>query len=83
MTRCWSRHHGELHFDRAHLHAISGPVSLHVGVPGSAGRLCLGIVALVWVVDCFVGLYLTLPRAGRSWLPAWKIKRGVGWAEST
>jgi uncharacterized iron-regulated membrane protein len=44
---------------------------------GETGSLVLGIVALVWTVDCFVGWYLTLPR-GRSrfwgrWRKAWAI----------
>ena len=50
------------------------------------GIWLMGIVALVWTLDCFVGFYLTLParRAADSgkpsqgfwqrWVPAWKIK---------
>jgi len=30
---------------------------------GSVGRLLLGIVALLWTIDCFVGAFLTLPAA--------------------
>ena len=42
------------------------------------GMWILGIVALVWTIDCFVGFYLTLP-AGKGefwwhWRPAWLIK---------
>ncbi len=29
---------------------------------GDAGRLLLGFVALIWTLNCFIGLYLTLPR---------------------
>lgn len=29
---------------------------------GDIGRLLLGIVALIWTVNCFIGFYLTLPR---------------------
>ena len=44
----------------------------------------LGIVALAWTIDCFVGAYLTFP-AGRGsgrgfwalWKSAWKVKRGA------
>lgn len=48
---------------------------------GSMGTLLLGVVALLWSVDCFVGLYLTFPlRSGKrsgngprtSWLARWK-----------
>lgn len=47
---------------------------------GPAFRLILGAVALVWFLDCFVGFYLTLPRARPfwpKWRPAWAIKRGA------
>jgi uncharacterized iron-regulated membrane protein len=41
----------------------------------------MGIVALLWTIDCFVGFYLTLPR-GRpfwnKWTPAWGVKTGAG-----
>ena len=29
---------------------------------GDIGKLILGIVALVWTINCFIGFYLTLPR---------------------
>ncbi|WP_198162224.1 PepSY domain-containing protein, partial [Methylosinus sp. R-45379] len=46
------------------------------------GGWILGVVALVWTIDCFVAFALTLPRArGRSrksffprWKPAWLVK---------
>ena len=50
------------------------------------GVWLMGIVAVLWTIDCFVGFYLTLPtRAKRPaangksfaqhWRPAWRIKR--------
>lgn len=30
---------------------------------GSIGKISLGIVALIWTINCFIGFYLTLPRA--------------------
>lgn len=30
---------------------------------GDIGRLLLGIVALIWTINCLIGFYLTLPRA--------------------
>ncbi|HEY8066119.1 MAG TPA: PepSY-associated TM helix domain-containing protein [Methylosinus sp.] len=45
---------------------------------GPTGITILGVVALVWTLDCFVGFYLTLPIARsafwRRWKPAWLIK---------
>jgi uncharacterized iron-regulated membrane protein len=57
--------------------------SLHL--PESWGLWLMGGIAMVWMFDCFVGFYLTLPRklaAGAAvrggwwsrWAPAWKIK---------
>ncbi len=41
----------------------------------------LGIIALLWTVDCFVSWYLTLPNSSkefwRRWKLAWKIKTGA------
>lgn len=49
---------------------------------GSAGGLLLGVVALIWTIDCFIAFYLTLPRPTassprgffRRWQPAWLVK---------
>jgi uncharacterized iron-regulated membrane protein len=45
---------------------------------GSWGAWTLGIAAFAWTIDCFGGLYLTLPQhAGafwRRWKPAWKVQ---------
>lgn len=30
---------------------------------GDIGKLILGIVALIWTINCFIGFYLTFPRA--------------------
>jgi uncharacterized iron-regulated membrane protein len=54
------------------------------------GGWILGITALVWTIDCFIGFYLTLPvvrsrREGgrgrgwwKSWRPSWLIKWPAG-----
>ncbi|WP_292532695.1 PepSY domain-containing protein [Methylocystis sp.] len=46
------------------------------------GKLFLGILAIIWTLDCFVGFYLTLPVASsafwRKWRVAWGIKRRAG-----
>jgi uncharacterized iron-regulated membrane protein len=52
--------------------------SLHV--PGSVGLWIMGLIAIVWIFDCFIGAYLTFPR-GRpffaKWRPSWLIKTGA------
>ncbi|BFM19838.1 PepSY-associated TM helix domain-containing protein [Gilvimarinus japonicus] len=54
------------------------------------GIWLLGVIALIWTFDCFVGAYLTLPKGGRSkkrensrsymkrWAPSWKVRRSAG-----
>jgi uncharacterized iron-regulated membrane protein len=46
------------------------------------GIWILGIVALVWTLDCFVGFYLTLPVGARQfwrrWKFSWLVKRNSG-----
>ncbi|WP_018268091.1 PepSY-associated TM helix domain-containing protein [Methylosinus sp. LW4] len=45
------------------------------------GIQILGVVAVLWTIDCFVGFYLTLPVSvsgfWRKWKTAWTIKRGA------
>jgi uncharacterized iron-regulated membrane protein len=53
--------------------------TLHL--PALWGVWLMGVVALAWFLDCFVGFYLTLPRARpllRRWRTAWKIRRHSG-----
>jgi len=49
---------------------------------GGWGSTFLGIVALFWLVDCFVALYLTMPpvlsRFFHHWKPSWLIKANAG-----
>lgn len=60
-------------------------------LPEALGETFMGIVALVWAFDCFVGFYLTLParrkRTGANkaprtfwhrWKPAWLIRMTAG-----
>ncbi|HMK89464.1 MAG TPA: PepSY-associated TM helix domain-containing protein, partial [Methylocystis sp.] len=56
---------------------------LHITLElGGWGVWILGIVALVWTIDCFVGFYLTLPVSSsafwRRWKPAWLVKWKAG-----
>ena len=68
-------------------YSLASPASM-----GLFGIYALGIVALLWTLDCFIGFYLTLPRVRRSrrhtptpqpswwrrWRPAWFVKWNVG-----
>lgn len=46
---------------------------------GPTGVLILGVTSLVWTIDCFVALYLTLPltlvRFWRRWFRSWRVRR--------
>ena len=52
---------------------------------GETGELVMGIAALVWTLDCFIGFYLTLPVRQRAatkswtqrWRPAWSVRWGA------
>ncbi|MDF3822632.1 PepSY-associated TM helix domain-containing protein [Leptospira sp. 96542] len=49
-----------------------------LALPGVWGTLLLGVVSLLWTLDCFVGAYLTLPK-GRPWMPKWKQAWLIKW----
>lgn len=55
---------------------------LHYGLAlGHYGLIALGVAALVWTLDCFVGFYLTLPlRLQRSKGDVWQSLSGRWWA---
>jgi len=46
---------------------------------GPWGAFFLGVLALVWSIDCVVALYLTFPKGWREfwrrWKPSWQVKR--------
>jgi uncharacterized iron-regulated membrane protein len=47
----------------------------------NVGLWVMGLVAIVWAFDSFVGLYLTLPRGRpffRRWRVSWGVKRDAG-----
>jgi uncharacterized iron-regulated membrane protein len=53
-----------------------------LALPGPWGTLLLGVVSLVWTLDCFVGAWLTWPKARPAlpkWKLAWRIKWSSGW----
>ncbi|KCV31893.1 PepSY domain protein [Bordetella bronchiseptica SBL-F6116] len=79
-----TRNEGEISLARPALLPLIYRIHCELALPGIWGRLLFGLIALVWTLDCLVGLYLTLPtrgaaRAGfwQGWRPAWLIKRGA------
>lgn len=49
-----------------------------LALPHPWGKLFMGVVALLWTLDCFVGIGLTLPSRApfwSRWKPAWTLKR--------
>jgi len=76
-TRLW----GACCFAPVHLMPFLYLFHYTLQLPGTWGILLMGVVGIVWAVDCFVGFALTLPRAGpffERWKIAWKIKRNAG-----
>ncbi len=82
------RERGVFHANRASLIPFLYRLHYTLYVPGDWGEWFMGIVALVWLLDCFVGAYLTLPLHGRAaaaatrgrswwrrWRQAWRLKR--------
>jgi uncharacterized iron-regulated membrane protein len=63
-------------------HVIETIERLHSSLlAGPMGRAFMGGVAIVWVVNCGLGLWLTLPAARPllvRWGTAWRIRRGAG-----
>jgi len=46
---------------------------------GENGKWFLGIIALIWTLDCFVAFYLTLPRGTGGFWRRWKYAWAVKW----
>ncbi|OVZ62202.1 hypothetical protein CDO44_04860 [Pigmentiphaga sp. NML080357] len=49
-----------------------------LALPGKWGTLLLGLISLLWTVDCFAGAFLTFPR-GRPFLSKWKTAWAIKW----
>ena len=49
---------------------------------GDAGQWIMGLVAVIWTVDCFTAFYLTLPRARGPFFLRWKYAWQVKWRAS-
>lgn len=70
---------GECCFSRLNLIPFLYEFHHNLSLPETFGILLMGVVALAWLVDSFVGFFLTFPR-GRpflaKWRPAFTVKGG-------
>ncbi|AKJ32133.1 PepSY-associated TM helix domain-containing protein [Caldimonas brevitalea] len=68
--------------DRAHLMPLIYNLHYALSLPYPWGMWLFGAISLVWLLDGFVGFYLTLPRGRQRffsrWQPSWRVK----WAGS-
>jgi uncharacterized iron-regulated membrane protein len=72
-TRLW----GQCCFARERVIPFLYLTHYSLSTSGAWGIVLMGVVSLVWMLDCFVGFWLTLPRGGpflRKWMPSWRIK---------
>ncbi|MCU0075419.1 PepSY domain-containing protein [Pseudomonas koreensis] len=73
------RYWGECCFQRENFIPFILEFHYNLTLPGNWGLLLMGLVAIAWVIDCFIALWLTLPRGKpfwKKWSNAWKIKGG-------
>jgi uncharacterized iron-regulated membrane protein len=76
-----ARRRGACCLEPEHLYYFMLHVHHSLFLPGRWGWWFMGGVAIVWLLDCFIGLLLTLPFKGafwKQWLKAWRIKAGAG-----
>lgn len=72
------REWGACCFSRQNLIPFILEFHYNLSLPGNWGIVLMGLVAILWVLDCLVSLWLTLPRGRpflRKWSTAWRIKR--------
>jgi uncharacterized iron-regulated membrane protein len=77
-SRLW----GALRVDSEHILPLVYRLHYEMMIPEPWGRLLFGATALIWVVNCLIGLYLTMPRARARFLVNWKRAWQVQWTRS-
>lgn len=78
--RMWGELFTDGRFNRENIVPFIWRLHEALALPHPWGKLFMGLIALIWTLDCFVGLILTFPRNQpflRKWQPAWQIKRGA------
>ena len=74
------REWGAFAIDAPHLIPFLYKLHYTLHIPGMWGILLMGIVGILWTIDCIVGFYLTLPQTEpfwKKWSVSWKLKRGA------
>lgn len=85
------RHWGAVRVDRAHLVPFLYRLHYALHLPNPWALWFTGALALIWLLDCFVGFYLTLPPSAgaptrsmrQRWAAAWQVKWRAGTARVT
>jgi uncharacterized iron-regulated membrane protein len=82
-----TRLYGAWRFDTAHFMPFVMVLHYSLHIPDRWGDWLLGAVAIAWMLDCFIGFWLTLPARSKSqnagkpwwrrWQAAWQVKRGA------
>ena len=82
-SRVGERVWGACCFERKHLLPFLYKLHYSLHVPLPWGMWLMGGIAIAWALDCFVGVYLTLPRGRRAapaaesfwsrWKPSWLV----------
>lgn len=75
------RQWGQCCLSRLHLMPFLYVAHYTLQLPGTWGVLFMGIVGILWTIDCFIGFALTLPRGKpfwRKWATSWRIKPNAG-----
>lgn len=75
-----------LHWGREYIMPFIFELHCVLALPTPWGQLVMGLVAVLWTLDCFVGAWVTLPASRhpgsaawwRAWRTAWSIKRLAG-----
>jgi uncharacterized iron-regulated membrane protein len=75
-----------LHWGRKYILPFVFQLHCALALPSPWGQGLMGIVAVLWTLDCFIGAWLTLPMGRRitsiawwrHWRTSWCIKRGAG-----
>jgi uncharacterized iron-regulated membrane protein len=74
---------GDLSQGRVNLMTFIYDLHTSLATRTSTGWMIVGIVALIWTLDCFVGFYLTLPRGAGGFWKRWKVAWQVKWNATT